>query len=428
MSDAAVEAIIDDFVLGLLLRYFRAGTAVVPGPTAEAMRPDDLDHLRMRWAVSGPVRRLAGRLASHPQELRAILSTVPRAEDGRVRGRLDARATALRRLLTGHPTVSVGHEPVRSFDSGPNQVLLWVLAAARRWASRFVALTPEDSPQRPHAIEVAAELEAVARTAHVRQAREAGGPGRYPGAAAVVEASRSRLLLYVAAAEAYRTLRCVEAGDPDALREVLRDTLVGPTEVWRRFELAVALAAADALAAALHKTPALGLLAGGDRLVARIGCYAIHWQSLTTAYVSAPPEPSEAVTARVLAAYGFRASGDRPDVVVFDESTASVVAVLEAKYFAGGERDAPDALRDASAQLVRYVRGYRAPGDLDGLLGTSAVALVRLGGIAALNPPPPGVPWLVDLEGLTRQRLAGWADACLAASKGRPAAAEPLPG
>lgn len=409
------EAAIDDFLIGVLLRYFRAGVAVVPGAEAGVRRLDDLDHVRMRWAVSAPVRALVRRLVSHPHELRSVLVTSPRTEDGRVRGRLDARATLVRRLVTGHPTLTVGHEPVRNSASGPNHVLLWVLGAARRGAAHFAALAPPGSPQRPQAVEVSGELEAVARSAHVRAASMAYRDGRRPGAAAVAEASRSRLPLYVAAAEAYKILLKAEAGDPEALRTVLADTLVGPTEAWRRFELAVALAAAEALGEASGTKPALGLLAGGDRLVARVGRFSVHWQSLTKAYRAPLPEPSEVAVAAVLDAYGFRASSDRPDVVVLDDESGGAVAVLEAKFFASG--DGADAFRDAVSQIVRYARGYRGPGSLDGLLGMSVVALVDLGDLAPLPAPhPPSVPWLVDLVGLTRQGLRNWAARCVAAS------------
>ncbi len=363
----------------------------------------------MRWSVSAPVRRLTHRLTSHPHELRSVLATVRRIEDGQVRGRLDARATALHRLVTGHPTMSVGQEPNRNYDSGPNQVLFWVLKTARLAASRFLALIPEEAPQRLHAAEVATELETVARSAHVRSVSAGIASSRTPGFAAVAEAARSRLPLYVAAAKAYTSLRRAEEGDADALREVIQDTLLGPTEAWRRFELAVALAASDALGKALGVVPSLGLLAGGDRVVARIGRFAVHWQSLTSAHARPNLEVSEAATQRVLAAYGFRSSWDRPDVVVLDEVSCQVVAVLEAKYFAIGERDGSDALRDATAQLVRYARGYRKPDNLDELLGTSVIALVSRGRFDPLDPQPSGVPWLFDFQDLTQQRLAAWA-------------------
>ncbi len=409
------EAAIDDFLFSVFLRYFRAGVAVLPGPDAEARRLDDLDHIRMRWAVSAPVRALVRRLTSHPHELRSVLTTAPRTEDGQVRGRLDARATLIRRLITGHPTLTVGHEPTRNFTSGPNHVLLWVLGMARRGAARFTTLAPEGSPQRPRAEEVSAELESVARSPHVRAAGAGFVDRRPPGAAAVVEAARSRLPLYVAAAAAYRVLLNAEAGDPAALRVVLLDTLVGPIEAWRRFELAVALAAAEALGEASGARPALGLLAGGDRLVARVGRFSVHWQSLTKAYDAPVPEPSEAAVATVLDAYGFRASLDRPDIVVLDDESGKAVAVLEAKFFVSG--NAADAFRDAVWQVVRYARGYCGLAAVGDLLGRSVVALADLGGLAQLpDPHPPDIPWLVDLGGLTRQALKGWAARCVAVS------------
>jgi hypothetical protein len=257
-------------------------------------------------------------------------------------------------------------------------------------------------------------METVARSPHVRSATSTFVYDRRPGSAAVAEAARSRLTLYRAASDAYNLLFRAEAGDAEALRAVLADTLVGPTEAWRRFELAVALAAAEALGEACGARPALGLLAGGDRMVARVGRFSVHWQSLTKAHVTPSPEPSEIATATVLDAYGFGGSSDRPDVVVLDDEKGEAAAVLEAKFFLAG--DGADAFRAAAAQIVRYARGYRVT-DLDGLLGTSVVALINLGGLAPLSAPhPPSVPWLVDLAGLTQRGLAGWAARCVAAS------------
>jgi hypothetical protein len=219
----------------------------------------------------------------------------------------------------------------------------------------------------------------------------------------------------VAAAEAFTVLLKAEAGDPEALRAVLADTLVGPIEVWRRFELAVAVAAVEALGEASGVRPSLGLLAGGDRMVARVGRFSVHWQSLTDAYRKPPPEPSELAVADILNAYGFRAFADRPDVVVIDDETGDAVAVLEAKFFAAGS--AVDAFRDAVSQIVRYARGYCHSTTLGDILSTSAVALVDLGGLTPLPAPHPfGVPWLLDLSALTRRELGGWAARCVAAS------------
>ncbi len=59
------------------------------------------------------------------------------------------------------------------------------------------------------------------------------------GAAALSQ--RSRVPLYRAAADAYRSVELLEHGDEAALRTIVTEAVVGPLEGWRRFELWVAL-------------------------------------------------------------------------------------------------------------------------------------------------------------------------------------------
>lgn len=404
----SLDSAIDDYLTRFLLRYFRNAVAVqVERPDMDA--DQDLDLLRLHWAISEPVRCLVAHLRENPQQVQAVLETRLREDDARVRGRFDARATAIRRMATGHPTLMVSHEPLRTYNSGPNHVLTWVLEQAWRLAIRFEDMLPEGASYREAVEACAPGLEAIRRFDAIHQAAKQLNLTRRPAPQAVKEASRSRRPIYTLACEAYRTLQAIEAGDEASILKLLNDTLLGPLHVWQRFELAVGLGLACALSATLARPAALGFLAGGREPIARVGRYEVHWQSRTDLWRAPLLEPSEAAVARLLKLYGLPEGADRPDLVVIDQEANEAVAVVEAKYFASGQGDGADALRAAVDQIVRYARGYRAFEALDGLLDHSIAALIRVEPGRCPEPKPYGLPQTVDFEGIVGRNLEAWA-------------------
>src|SRR5262249_31393602 len=157
--------------------------------------------------------------------------------DARVRGRFDARATQIRRMLTGHPTIMVCQEPLRSYNSGPNHVLTWVLEQARRLVLRFHDMLPPSASYLEVVDRCASGLETIRRFDALHQAAKQVNLTRRPSPQAVKEASRSRRPIYKLAGEAYRALQQIEAGDEAAILKLLNDTLLGPLHAWQRFEL-----------------------------------------------------------------------------------------------------------------------------------------------------------------------------------------------
>lgn len=408
MSETETERTINDYLTRFLLRYFRNAVVVgVERPDMDAER--DLDLLRLHWAISEPVRELVTYLSQHRHEIQAVLESRRQEDDARVRGRFDARATMIRRLVTGHPTLTVSHEPVRTFNSGPNHVLTWVLEQAWRLALRFQDMLPEGASYRAAIEESAPGLEQIRRFDAIHQAAKQINLSRRPGPQAVKEASRSRRQIYVLACEAYRSLQAIEAGETEAITKLLNDTLLGPLHLWQRFELAVGLGVAKALSAASARPVALGFFGGGREPVARVGDYEVHWQSRTCAYREPPAEPSEALTAKLLEQYGLPAGADRPDLVVLDAAAGEAVAVIEVKYFSSMVSDGADALRGAVGQLVRYARGYRTLEHIDGLLDHSIAAVIRREAGRMPDPKPYGLPMIVDFEGIMQRGLEPWA-------------------
>lgn len=409
---AGLDSAVTDYAAGLLLRYFRSVAPVpVDRPIVQIERDREL--LRLHWALSGSVSELVAYLFEHRHEIQTALTSAPRLEDATVRGRIDAAATLLRRRVSGLSTAVVSHEPLRSHASGPNHVLGWVLAQAAGLSMHFATLTDASPGYSALVHNAIHRLTAARKIQGIAQIAAQVGNGRRPGAGALREASRARRGLYRKAADAYRSLLLLEAGDEVTVTALLRSTLLGPLESWRRFELAAGLAAADALAQASHAPLRLNLLVGDTRRpLAEVGRFAIFWQWQTSHYQAPPPEPSEAVTRDILDAYGLSSAGDRPDLVVVDRDTNAVVAIIEVKYLTGD--DASDRLRAAAAQIVRYSRGYAPLEQGTALRGRSLLVVSQgLVGLTVPQDPPPGVPFVADFEGLTRDALTPWAQRLL---------------
>jgi hypothetical protein len=407
MDIAALDRAIADRAAGVLLRYFSAIASLDIGrPFIEIERDREL--LRLHWALSKPVADLVTYVLEHRHEIQSVLQSSLRVEDGIVRGRLDAVRTINLRRVSGMPTAVVSHEGLRSYASGPNQVLGWVIQQAWALSSRFATITLDSEGYRNSVERSLQRLEQVRRIEAVNAIASETALNRRPSSAAMTEAGRSRRALYRLATDAYRSLLAVEAGDPNAITAMLRQTLLGPLEPWRRFELAIALCAAEEIARVEDSRLSLNLLVGDVRRpLAQAGRLAIYWQWRTDLYEAPEPEPSELVARDILAAHGLQEASDRPDLVIVDMRERIVLSIIEVKYLTG--EDASDRIRSAVHQLVRYARGYRPAGSLGPLLERSLIAVSQ--GLS--DPPaaalPDGVPTVVDFEGLTQSTLGAWA-------------------
>jgi hypothetical protein len=400
-----IDAAIIDYSAALLVRYFRRGEALAgEKPRVEHRR--DLELLRGHWAISGPVRALVRYVLSHQHEAQSLLSLKLRVDDAVARGRIDARRTWLYRLQTGLSSAIVAQEPVRSFNTGPNLLLAWVLREAAIYTARLSIWQGPESPYLEVIEGAQGEMRAVQRLEVLREPLRAISIGQRPGPGAIRNAARSRRQVYRLAVAAYESLRGIERGDLSAIEQVARSALLGPLEDWRRFELAVGLAVAEALAEAINEKLMLTLL-GGDTAdpIATVGRFAIYWQRRTACYVAPALEPSELLARDILSSYQLSIGADRPDLVVVDEVAGQVVSVIEVKYVAGDT--APARFRDAVNQVVRYARGYAPIGATGPILARSLVAISR--DAPSLADLSAEVPASVDFEGIRRNELVAWA-------------------
>jgi hypothetical protein len=401
-----IDVAIVDFCAGFFIRYFRGG-AMITGEEPHLNHRRDLGTLKGHWAVSGPVRALVSYVLAHPHETQSLLTSRVRVDDAVARGQIDARRTVNYRLRFGLPSAIVAEEPVRSFDTGPNLVLAWVLREAAAFTATLSSWQGPFSPYLAVIEQAQREMRAVRRIEALRDPLRAVALGRRPGPGAVQMAARARQQIYSFAVEAYLLLLGLERGDPTAMNVIARTALIAPLEEWRRYELAVGLAVGEALAKACRAPLQLHILGGvSSGPIVTTGRFAIYWQQRTTYYSAPDLEPSELVTREILNAYGLLLGADRPDLVVVDLDKSIVVAIIEVKYLVGDTATAR--FREAVDQIVRYARGYAQSGETGLLVAKSLIALSQ--GAPKLINEEVGAPVSVDFAGLTHNGLASWAD------------------
>jgi hypothetical protein len=401
----SIDAAIVDYTAALFLRYFRAG-AMMKGGAIRLDHRRDTEVLKSHWAVSGPVRGLVKYVLAHPHEAQSLLTFRTRVDDAVARGRIDARRTWHYRLQSGLPSAIVTAEPVRSFITGPNLVLAWVLGEAAAYTARLLGWQGQHSPYLAVIEEAQRELRAVQRIETLREPLRAIALGQRPGPCAVLAAGRGRQRIYRLAVKAYRLLQGIERGEVAAIETVARSALIAPLEDWRRFELAVGLAVGDALSAVAGASAQLHLLAGDSTApIVTAGRFAVYWQQRTPYYVAPSLEESEQTTHDVLAAFGLSIGADRPDLVVVDREAGTVVSIVEVKYIAGDAATAR--FREAVGQVVRYARGYALAGATGPVLARSLIALSR--DAPVLMHGSAAVPGSIDFDGIRHGALAVWA-------------------
>ncbi|MDO5648117.1 hypothetical protein [Paracoccus sp. (in: a-proteobacteria)] len=402
MPDDAQD--ITDYTAGLFLRYFRSGLlAPTSTPSIDVRR--DIDLLRSHWAVSAPVRSFAQYVLRHPHEAQSLLSFRERVDDTIARGRIDARATAMLRVRSGLPSVVVAHEPVRSFDTGPNQLVAWVVHNASLHAGRLLDEQPAESGYRSLVEAAMAELAAIKRLDALREPLKSASAARRPGPGATRDAARSRKAMYRHAVAAYRVLSDMESGYESAICEIIQSTLIAPAEIWRRFELAVAVGVGLALSEATDIPMKMRILSGGGSVpILTCGPYAIYWQQVTTHYTQPAPEPSEQKISQALAAYGKYSSTERPDLILVDRDKDKVMAVIEVKHQGGDTADTR--FREAMSQIIRYARGYASGGDMDDLIRRSLIAVNT--GVPELLDDSAPTPLAVDFASMRSGGLGAW--------------------
>jgi hypothetical protein len=354
-------------------------------------------------------------LAHNRHEVQSALGEFIRIDDAMVRGRIEARKTIIERALSGHRTRVVFAQPLRVYTSGPNHVLVWVLQRANILLTRFMEEVGVASDYASLISGGVKLIGTVRRISSVAQAMHETNASQRPSPQSLTQAASSRKKLYRLAYLAFRSLQKIEDGDPEAIVEMLRTTLLGPLHDWQTFELALALGMATALANRTSQPlRLLRISPGSAKAVILVGTNSIFLQSRTASYSEPEAEPSEAIVDSILAAYGIAAGSDRPDIVLVRDDGA-VIAVAEAKYFTNEMESWRSAFRSAAVQIVRYGRGYASGAALSDLLSRSIIALWHYPVEERPELRPADQPVVLDFTDLIEENLQAWSDRAAAA-------------
>lgn len=363
---------LSSFIVRLLLKYFRKGEKqAVSDPQ---VNESDRRLLRLQWSCSRTVRTLCEYLRSNPHELHAALGYRTVTASGTIRGRIRAAETVLAQARAADPSTFVYDEPFRSYDNGPNRVLGWTTAYAMRLAREFRSMLTADATYYQSTEDALRMVESARHLLPVPESKIV-----MPSSPDVRAARGSRLQIYRLAAEAYDDLRKIEDLDRLALEVLLSDTLVGPMERWRQFELALTLAMGEAVARRTNREMVLKTIvvdAGKNAPIVEVGDYALRWQLSGSIFRKPALEKWEQREWDIMDEYDVAPGAFRPDVVLYRTADEYVIAIGEAKYFEG--LNWKNALRDAVGQVVTYARGYEHAQTVDDLIGRSLIALWEL--------------------------------------------------
>jgi hypothetical protein len=375
------------------------------------VRNEDVEALRMWWALSGPVGALAARVAARPREVSPALDGFRREVSGELPGPPEAAASALLQAITLDPAAFVVTEMSATWLSGPNRVLAKTLDAARG-ALRAAALHARgglfDGPAR----ERLALLDDALRVAPIRDLLATPAGRARIGAHERRQAAKARAPLYRLSWDCASSLAGIEALEPESIAALLAQETLPSMETWRRFELAVLLEAGEALAAATGSPCILDASFAAGRSAARVGDLDIRWQRAIPGRPEAVLDSGERMARDLALSLGVAAGTARADLTI--ERAGRILSIIECKWFSDAA-SVPAAILEACPQIVGYARdaGYVQGDAYDAILARSLVALADRG-LAPLRggAAPVGCVGLGDLGGAA---LGPWAAAVIAA-------------
>lgn len=399
---------VSDYCLAAILRCYRSRQGQGWRSSTPKADIEEREELLLRWALSSSVTSIAKHVINYPRDVKSSLAYTTNTYSGEIPGTVNARETLYAQELTGDSTLFVVSEPSYSALTGRNNVLAWALLQAESLvlaAIRRHQIKPEQEWIYGHA----ALFERATRLRALREVMLSPSGRRRPGSAAILDARKSLSPLYRSAAEAVAKFDAIEGMDPQALRQLLSDTLIAQLEDWQKLELASALAAAESLAKACgEKVRWKKSIVGGSE-IATVGPYSLHWQHALPMRTAEQLDESELLIRETAESLQAGLGSSRADVTIRRSLDNKVLAHIECKWF-GSRASASSAIIDAVSQLVRYCRDSCPASHLHArnLLRDSIIVTSNLFGFTQQVDGTTPVN-LTDFSGLVSGCLDSWA-------------------
>ena len=343
---------LDEICLRGLLRWVGAGAPSPYSGRVETLKYEDLDVLRMWWALSEPVGRLALRLVEKQREVSPTLEDFRKEVSGELPGPPDAAASMLLQTLTLDPSAFVVMEASSTWLSGPNRVLAKTLKTAQV-ALKAGALHARGGLFDQHANKRLALLDCALKVAPIREVLSTPAGRSRIVAYEKRQASKARSPLYKLSWICASILSGIEAFEIDTIRALLASDLLPGMEVWRKFELATILEVAEALSGATGEPVVLDASFAAGRPAATVGDMELRWQKSMPKRPSAILDPGEILAGELAFALGVSKGTARADITI--ERAGRILSIIECKWFSSPD-SAPSAILEATSQLVGYAR------------------------------------------------------------------------
>ena len=398
---------IEDYAIGLFLRHYLTGEHIdLERPQIDVRR--DMNLLKVHWAMSAEIHNFLNYVKTHHYEIPGSLNYRRVIDDVAARGRLDARQTLLTRQITGHPSLIVCDEPIRSFDTGPNRIIAWITLSAALHAEHVVRAGKEETPYFKPAQTTKMLSRDVMRVDKLRSSLASTNTRIKPRQDDLTNAARSRKRIYRECTLPYNLLLDIESGKTDVIRNLLENTLIAPISKWRRYEVAVGMGIGQAISEKIGEPLNMSLFfRKSNEPIITCGKYSIFWQSDCGAQRHDIRDESERMLKQVLDAYDMNAGSERPDLVVLDRETRKVTGIIEVKYLESDD-NASNRFRQAASQIIRYARLYAPDDQVDDLIRRSLIALNI--GTRSLTDESAVAPRFVNFRDILNGRLNEWVD------------------
>ncbi len=368
---------LDEICLRGLLRWVGKASPSPYAGSVETLKYEDLDALRMWWALSEPVGRLASRLVEKQREVSPTLDDFRREVSGDLPGPPDAAASMLLQTVTLDPAAFVVMEASSSWLSGPNKVLAKTLKTAQV-ALKAGALHARGGIFDQHANKRLALLDSALKVAPIREVLNTPEGRSRIVAYEKRQASKARSPLYKQSWICASILSNIEAFEVDTIKALLASDLLPGMEVWRKFELATILEVAEALSGATGDPVKLDASFAPGRPAATVGNLELRWQRSMPKRPNAALDPGEILASELALSLGVGKGTARADLTI--ERSGRILSIIECKWFSS-PNSASSAILEATSQIVGYARdvAHTQGESASDILARSVIALAYRG-------------------------------------------------
>ncbi|MGG3885937.1 hypothetical protein [Brevibacillus panacihumi] len=415
MSFEAIHEKVTDLCISGILRCLRSSTTIGKNLTNNfSLSNMNLEMLRYYWALSSGVEEIANVVVHNSRRLTTAITHEEFERVGEITGSINAGATMLAQARTLNPTLFVVLEPNITSHSEPNHLVAWtlseafhILLSARRL---YKQLGKYDWFNKKISI-----LEQALRNEMLHEILLTSSGRKRPNGSVLRAASKARVPVYQKAIELYDLLEGIERGLEEAIFSCLSQTLIANLEYWQRLELATAIQAANALSLLTDTPVNFSFPFTSGRPIASVGRFKIYWQFTIPQRSREQLDLTELWSRQIATGIGIKSSDSRADVAVcYDEK---VVSLFECKYFES-TGSLPQAVLDASSQIVRYARDLH-PDSIPHakiLLSESCIVVANRGSLREnLDPLEPinqtfdkRFIYFTDINGLLNNSLQHW--------------------